>query len=261
MNSNPYLKSESIKYPYESTDFIETVTRFSYLKDIKGIGLFIGTSGLGKTYAIRHFINNLNKDLNKVIYINATHNMSEFDFLKCIANELNIDINCYRSSNYKRIQQEIKRLTDQDKVHLIVAVDDAHLLSRDILLNFKILYDFDMDAKDYVTLVLMGYPELKTELNKSIHEALRQRIVVNYDYVGLSRKEVKEYVKSRLQIANTNQDIFTEEALNALFSCSKSSPRRLNTLIINCLMLGYQNKKTVIDEKVVMEAKGEMDID
>ncbi len=261
MSCNPFSKDESINCPFISDDFNEVMTRFNYLKETLGIGVFLGTSGLGKTYVVRNFINSLNTDLYKVIYINASHNMSVFDFNKLICNALNLDIGaCYKVDLYQNIQNEIIRLVKHDKVKPIVIIDDAHLLSREILFNFKVLYDFEMDSKDYVTLILIGYPELKTELSKNIHETLNQRIIVNYKLKGLSRNEVKDYIKTRMEYANLKNDIFTPEALNALYSCSKSSPRRLNTLVTNCLMLASQNKTSIIDSDTVMNAKSEMDL-
>lgn len=261
MSCNPFLKDESIKYSYESVDFKEIMNRFNFLKEVKGIGLFSGTPGLGKTYATRYFINNLNKDLYKIIYITASHNMSVFDFFKIISDELNLDTgSCYRIDLYKNIQKEIMRLVKQDKIQPVIIIDDAHLLSRDILFNFKVLYDFEMDSKDYVTLILIGQSELKIELSKKIYETLNQRIIVNYEFKGLSREEVKEYVKTRLEGANANEEIFSEDGLNALYACCKSSPRRLNTLVINSLMLGAQNNLKTIDAEVIMNAKKEMDI-
>ena len=118
-----------------------------------------------------------------------------------------------------------------------------------------------MDSKDYTIIILVGHPELKTELSKNVYDSLHQRIIVNYKMNGLSREEVKQYIATRLEIANVNNDIFQEDALNALYSCSKSSPRRLNTLILNCLMLGYQYKMDKINSEIVMEAKGEMDLE
>lgn len=261
MSCNPFLKDESIKYNFESNDFNETLSRFNFIKEVKGIGLFIGEAGLGKTYVTRYFINNLNPDLYKVIYISASNNMTVFDFFKVISDELNLDTGaCYRIDLYKNIQNEIIRLVNKDKVNPIIIIDDAHLLSRDILFNFKVLYDFEMDSKDYVSLILIGYPNLKFELSKNIYETLSQRIIVNYKFNGLSREEVKAYVKSRLDIANANREIFSKEALNCLYSCCKSSIRRLNTLVINCLMLGMQNKEITIDEETVISAKKEMDL-
>lgn len=258
---NPFLKDESIKYAFKSKDFTETINRFKFLIEIKGIGLFIGESGLGKTYTTRYFINSLNKNLFKVIYISVSPNMSTFDFLKTISDELCLDIGaCYKTDIYNKIQNEIKRLVNQDRMRLIIIIDDAHFLTKEIIYNFKMLYDFEMDSKDYVTLILISHPKLKTELSKKIYETINQRIIVNYTFNGLSRDEVKDYVKTRLKLANSNSDIFDDTALNCLYSCCKSSIRRLNTLILNSLMLGYQNKKSIIDSEIVINAKNEMDI-
>ena len=118
-----------------------------------------------------------------------------------------------------------------------------------------------MDSKDYITLILIGKTELKTELSKNVYDFLKQRIIVNYKLQGLDRQEVKDYIKTRLELSNVEHEIFTEDALNALYSCSKSCPRRLNTLLLNCLLLGFQNKMEVIDSEMVMNAKGEMDLE
>ena len=261
MSCNPFLKDESIKYRFESHDYRQCENRFHYLKEIKGIGLFIGQSGYGKTYVIRKFIESLNKDLYKVIYISAQKDMTVFDFFKILSDNLSLDTGaCYKTELYKNIQTEIKRIVLHDRVQPIIIIDDAHLLTRDILLNFKVFYDFDMDSRDYLSLMLIGQPELKEELSKNIHIALKQRIIVNYTFEGLSRDEVKQYITTRLECANVKYELFEPEAFNALYSASKSSPRRLNTLVINSLMLGFQDKLKSIDSNIVMRAKNEMDI-
>lgn len=261
MTYNPFIKEETYKYPLETEDYKETINRLNYIKDIRGIGVFYGNNGLGKTYTIKSFINSLNKDLYKVIYINTTSNMSVFDFLNILSNELCLDTGaCYKTEILSNIQKEIVRIVNHDKTDIIVIIDDAHLLSREILLNLKVLYDFEMDSKDYVSLVLVGRDEIKIELTKTIHTSLNQRISTNYKFCGLSRMEVKEYVKTRLEIANTSKNIFENDALNSLYSCCKSSLRILNTLITNCLMMGSQMNKSTIDNEIVMLAKREMDL-
>lgn len=262
MSCNPFSKEVDIHHSYESHDFKELIYRFQYLTEIKGIGVFTGSPGLGKTFSIRSFAQSLNPDLYKVIYVSVTPNMTSFDFFKEIGDAFRIDTgSCYKTDLYHNIQKEIVLLVEQEKRMPIIIIDDAHNLSREIFLNLKILYEFDMDSKDYITLLLVGKPELKSELSKNVYDYLKQRILVNYKLEGFTRQEVKEYVETRFQLANVNHEIFSEDALNALYSCSKSSPRRLNTLILNCLLLGYQNKKETIDSEIVMIAKGEMDLE
>lgn len=262
MSCNPFIKDITTENKFESSDYRQLINRFNYLKEIKGLGVFIGPPGYGKTFAVRSFIDQLNHDLYKIVYISATSNMTVFDFFKELGKALNLDTGaCYRTEMYGNIQKALKRLVEIDRVQPLIIIDDAHHLSRDILNLLKVLFDFDMDSRDYTSVILIGHSELKTELSKKIYESLNQRVIVNYSMKGLSREEVKDYVKTRFEIANVNNDIFKEDALSALYSCSKSSPRRLNTLILNCLMLGSQYKENNINSEIVMEAKGEMDLE
>lgn len=261
MSCNPFLKETNV-IPFESNDYKELLSRFHYLTEIKGIGVFTGNPGLGKTFTVRSYVSSLNLDLYKVIYISATKDMTIFDFFKEIASSLNVDLGaCYKTDLYHNIQKEIILLVKQEKRLPIIIVDDCQNLSRDILHQLKVLYEYEMDSKDYVTLILIGKPELRSELSKNVYDYIKQRIIVNYKLSGLSRDEVKQYIESRLKLANVNHELFTEDAMNALYSCSKSSPRRLNNLIINCLLLGFQNEKVTIDSEIVMFAKKEMDLE
>ena len=178
-----------------------------------------------------------------------------------VASSLDIDAGvCYKTELYKKIQSEIIRLVKIERIQPIIIIDDAQNLSREILCEMKVLFDFEMDSKDYTMIALIGYPELKEELQKNVYNSLTQRIIVNYSMTGLSREETKEYLTTRLSLAGVNNEIFTEDALNSLYSCSKSSPRRLNTLVLNSLLLGSQHKCLKIDSSIVMLGKEEMDL-
>ena len=256
MSCNPFLKDVIVEQAYKSKDYEECISRLNYLKEVKGLGIFLADAGLGKTFTLNAFIKSLNKDLYKVIYFTAKNNYNLFDFYKELANQLNINVGaCYKSDLYKSIQNEIIRLANNQRVQLIIIIDDAHYLA-----NLKILLDFDSDQHEYTTLILCGCPELKDRLIKNSYETIYQRIIVNYKFQGLSKEEVKEYVISRFKIANVQSPLFTNNALVALFNVSKSIPRRLNNLILNCLMIGYQSKKNLLDEEIVRQAKNELDL-
>lgn len=259
MSCNPFLSDNNILY--KSRDYQECYSRLNYLKEVRGLGVILGDPGLGKTYILNAFIESLNKDLYKIIYLTAKDDYNLFEFYKELANQLNISVGaCYKCDLYKNIQNEIQRLVKHQRIEPIIIIDDAHCISNEILLNLKILLDFDEDQKDYTTLILCGCPELKERLIKKNYETIYQRIIVNYQLHGLSREEVKEYVETRFKIANITTPIFTATALNALYNVSKAIPRRLNNLILNCLMLGYQNKKQLLDEEIVRNAKNELDL-
>lgn len=166
---------------------------------------------------------------------------------------------CYKDELYENIQKEIKRLVNEQRVNVIVIVDDAQYLNSKIMKDLKILFDFYMDSKDYTTIILCGHEELRRELSKVAYETLQQRVVVNYKFAGLTREEVKEYIKTRLVLSKQKNEIFSNDALNALYNASKGNPRRLNSLIVNCLIIGSQERKEIIDDEIVMMAKSEID--
>jgi len=105
------------------------------------------------------------------------------------------------------------------------------------------------------------YQNIQNEIIRLVKHDKVKPIVIIDDAHNLSREEVKDYIKTRIEYANLNNDIFSPDALSALYSCSKSSPRRLNTLVTNCLMLTSQNKKNIIDSDIVINAKNEMNLD
>ena len=63
-------------------------------------------------------------------------------------------------------QNEFKRLVKKERIQPIVIIDDAHVLKREIINNFKVFYDFDMDSADYVSLIIVGQVEIKDILMK-----------------------------------------------------------------------------------------------
>lgn len=129
-----------------------------------------------------------------------------------------------------------------------------------VITELKFLYEFDMDSVDYLSIILMGSELIKEELKKSKYEAFQQRIIMQYKLIGLTREEVKEYIKSRLELSGQKKNIFTERAVNALYNVSGGNVRKLNNTIITSLMIGYQNRKTMIDEEIIRMAKEENEI-
>ena len=66
---NPFKKGLSENNFYKSDDFAQAMSRMEHLKNIKGIGFFTGVPDTGKTYTLRCFVNSLNPNLYKIIYI------------------------------------------------------------------------------------------------------------------------------------------------------------------------------------------------
>ena len=64
LSFNPFDKQMvKEKDAFESEDFREMTARLEYLKEIRGIGVFTASPGMGKTFALRCFSKKLNPNL------------------------------------------------------------------------------------------------------------------------------------------------------------------------------------------------------
>lgn len=260
LEKNLFQKEINYKEAYLSQNYKNMLSRLEYLKEVKGIGIFTGMTGMGKTFGIRCFVERINNELYKVIYISVSK-LTVFEFLNILCQSLGLDVgNCYRNDIENKITSAIKKLKKEKNQSVILILDNAENLTSSIILGLKFLYDFDMDSIDYVSIILIGNDSIRDELRKVKYESFQQRIIVKYEMMNLTREETHEYVKSRIELSGQTNKIFTNNALNALYQVSKGNIRRLNTLVITSMMIGYQQKSKVIDEDIVRLAKEEMEI-
>lgn len=259
MEFNPFDKEITEKQFYRGHDFNEMTKRLEYLKNVKGIGLFTGLSGTGKTACCRAFVSSLNQSLYKVVYLPMT-TISASEFYRDLAKGLGLEP-CYRKiDNFRNIQERIKNLYREQKTTLTVLIDEAQYLNQAVLADLKILMNFEMDSKNYAVLALFGQPTLNNTLSMQIHEALRQRVVINYNMQGLTAEEVAGYAKDRMRLCGVSRDVFEPAALEAAYGYCSGSIRMLNTLLHRALIIGCEQKRDMVGTETVMDAANEIDL-
>jgi len=259
MEMNPFQKNIDEKYSYQSNDFKQIIGRLEHLKKIKGIGLFTGSSGTGKSFGIRCFSSKLNQNLFKVVYI-ALSTVTVLEFYKSLALGLGLEPLCKKVDLYKSIQDRIITLVSNKKTTPLIIIDEAQYLKTEVLNDIKLLLNFKMDSVNNVIFVLSGQPVLNNILSKNIHDALKQRILINYNADGLSLDETKDYINSRLKLAGVHDPVFNDNTYEAIYSCANTSVRRLNHLVEKCLLIGAKESIKEIDTNIVMLAQNEIEL-
>lgn len=108
-----------------------------------------------------------------------------------------------------------------------------------------------MDSENPMSLILVGQLEPRDVLKKQIYEAIRQRIDLRYSLVPFDRTATAGYIKSHLEYAGETRDIFTDVAIDTIFSYSKGAARRINKLCTTCLIHAAQTGKRIIDDHMI----------
>ncbi len=259
MQFNPFSKEVKISDAYPSSDQREASKRGEFLKNIRGIGLFTGPSGVGKTFSQRAFINSLNPSLYRTVYIPLT-TVPSGDFYRALAHGLGLEAAYRKIDNFKRIQDRIRDMSRDQRITPVIVIDEAQYLNKAVLTDLKILMNFDMDSKDYAIMILSGQPELNDTLSMKVHESLAQRVVVSYNFQGLSEEETAEYVRTRMSICGVTTEVFAPAALTAASASSSGSVRKLNSIIHKSLMIGCEEKQKMIDAETIRKAVDEVEL-
>jgi len=253
-SKNPFDKqSLSVKDAFPSKDHKEMTSRLAYLNNIRGIGIFTSAPGYGKTYALRCFTQSLDRNLHESAYIClSTINVTEFYRQFCAA--LGIDAAYGKPAMFRAIQDRLFHLFKEKRKPFMLVCDEAHEYSTAILKDIKMIMNCDFDSLNCFTLALVGEPHLNRTLEKSVHEALQQRIAIHYSFSGLSDTETEQYLLHKLRIADAAESILGVGTLPAFIGFARGCPRLLDNLMNEALLLGAQLEKPTLDTDIIMAA-------
>ena len=258
MTHNPFSKS-SEDFCFESHDYTEATSRLKFLTANKGIGLFTGLAGQGKTFVLRSYLSNLNPSLFKVFY-SPLSTITAMDFYRSLALGLDITPASRKVDMFMQIQERIVTLDKEKRITPIIALDEVQYLNTAILNDLKIIFNFNMDSANHAVVILTGLPLINNTLVKQIHESIAQRITINYMFSGLSETDAISYVLKGLRDCGASEKIFLPASLTALYAASGGSIRKLNSLVTNALIIGAQKKLDSIDTDAVMDSLNECSI-
>ena len=251
---NPFDKhSLAEKDAFQSKDHKAMISCLSYLHKLRGFGVFTSAPGFGKTYAARCFAKSLDRNLNEVAYLSMS-SVSVADFYRQLCGALGIDAPFGKAAMFRAVQERLFYLFKEKKKPLFLVLDEAQKLSTHILGDLKMIMNHDFDSINCFSIVLCGETYLNANLEKQPHEALRQRIVISYNFEGLSDEETEAYLIHKLQIAGAPPSILGEGTLAAISAYAGGCPRLLDNLMTKAFMLGAQLDKKALDADVVMAA-------
>lgn len=249
---NPFLKN-SKEVLFESSEFRETLFRLDYLATTKGFGLLTGAAGRGKTTAVRRWASKLNPSLFKVVYTSFS-TLTVNDFYRNLAHELGASPSYRKAENFHSIQAEINRLAIEKRKTPVIIIDEVDHICSAVLNDLKMLFNFEMDSRDRAVILLVGLPQINNTLKLTVHEPLRQRIIMNYTIDGYSKEEGRQYILKKLAGAGCNQTVFDDSAIEAILNAADGSARMISKFCNSALTIGNSFDQAVIDAETVCRA-------
>ena len=226
----------------------------------KGLMILTGPIGVGKTTVLNTLLTLLAllakssiKKFPTALIINPR--LSRDELLESILTDFHITTS--HSSKPQRLValQSLLLSAQRQGGTALLAVDEAHLLSADVLEELRLLMNADSYQGKLLQILLCGQPELIERLKSPKLEAVRQRIAVATALRNLTAEETQTYVAQRLRAAGLSGAFpFTTKAVEMVHLFTQGVPRLINTICDSCLTIGFERKQSEIGEGIVTEA-------
>lgn len=254
LTGNPFDKNFSFGGRYfESDDLKQVLSRLNLLKTTRGIGMITAPPGMGKSMALKVFADSLNLNQYRPVYISFT-TVTVPEFYRQLSDTFGITDVKGKTARVRALKEQIAYTYKEKRQTVILILDEAQYLNQGILNDLQMLMNFDYDSKNCFALVLSGEPYLNTVINKPVHAALKQRILVHYEYNGLSGEEVKEYIFFKLKQAGGTEAIVDPAAISVINGYAGGDPRIIDNIMYDSINIGEQQNAMTINIDIVRAA-------
>jgi type II secretory pathway predicted ATPase ExeA len=250
----PFDKNIKTADVLETDPFQECFARLEYIKRRGGILLLTGDPGVGKTLALRRFVDSLNENLFKPFYTPLS-TLSRADLLYHINRLIGLPSRISKSAIYTQIQAAFLESSQQAGKTILLIIDEAHLLQSGPLEELRLLTNFKMDSCDPFILILAGQSDLRRVMEFAVMEPFNQRIAIRYHMPGLNPEETKNYVTHHLTLAGAATPILDEQALHAVHDLSFGIPRKIGAITEAAMTYAMFDQKRTVSAEIVLKVK------
>lgn len=253
LKEHPFTNVVDNRFYYNSPQYRDAVVKLRYAIDTKkGLAVVIGDIGAGKTTLARRLLEDLDEDRYEATLLVIIHSSVSSEWLlKKFAIQLGVD-DIKSESKVEMLSQIYRRLLDLNESGktAVLLMDEVQMLkSREIMEEFRGLLNMEMPGGKMINLIFFGLPDLEDVL--SLDEPLKQRVAMKIALRPFSEDDTRDYVNHRLKIAGSEHEIFTADAISAVYQYSLGVPRLINTICDNALLEGYLFKTKTIDASVI----------
>lgn len=256
----PFHNTPNSRFFFETEQHREALAKLEYtVRNRRGFALITGDIGSGKTTLTRTLIRRLGPDA-KIALVNNTRVNAE-QLLRLVCTEFGVDAPA--TADKSSLLTILRRFIEQEHSigrHVVIIIDEGQCLTIDEFEEIRLLTNLESETDKLVQLLILGQPELRATLRHPRLAPLVQRIAMYMHLKPMNFDDTTRYIAYRLVRASKgrpNVD-FSREALQVIFEYSKGTPRLVNLVCDNALLVAYSSDSRLVDSAVVKRAISQM---
>lgn len=232
LRERPFEPTWDTRFFFQSRDHDEALSRLGFLvgEQTMLFGMLTGEIGCGKTLTRAVFAERLEPRRFCVV----TQENSSFSFVELLGMVLQeLDGNPPEAgqtkyARYHRFKKAVERIALENR-HLVLVFDEAQEMTAATLNELKLLTNLNRSGRSFLTVILVGQPELRTKVTRLA--AINQRISLRFHINAMGLEDTASYLRHRLKVAgHPTGDLFPPEAVEMAFQVSLGVPRELNRI-------------------------------
>jgi len=261
LRERPFDLTSNPRFLFLTPGHREALSTLQYgLTARRGITLLVGEAGTGKTTLIRAAMAQMATAHTAVAYLNNP-TLTRQEFFEFLARSFRLgnDAGSSKACLLDRLYALGLELRRAGGMTALI-VDEAQSIPDELLEEIRLLSNLETNSDKLLPIVLAGQPELADRLNGLSLRQLKQRVALRCQIPPLDLRETAAYIAKRIRIAGgESTQIFTREAVRAVFERSGGIPRTISVLCDNALVTGFALERRPVDAEVVAEVAHEFD--
>ena len=258
---NPFGVTPDPHYFYTSRTHVEATASLTIgIECGVGFQALIAPPGMGKTTILFSVLEQF-KDVARTAFLCQLQGNSS-DLLRTLIAELGGEA---PDSDQVHMQGVIDALLVREKQagkHTIVIIDEAQNLSPSVLETVRLLSNFETSTDKLLHIILAGQPQLAHRLADPEMAQLSQRIFTIATLAPFDLEDTAKYVNYRLERAGHRRPpLFTSAALNLIWEHSHGTPRAINRLCFNSMLLARAVRQKQVDVDILQEVVSDFEFE
>lgn len=264
LKTRPFENTPDPRFFFGSEEHREALAAIEYtIRMKKGYVCIVGPVGTGKSTVSRTMISRC-ADSSRIVPILHGHEDGK-QLLRQILRAVEVT---YRENDDHAILLE-KLFTYLHEQHamgepVVLLVDEAHTMSDEALEELRMLSNYDTTQTKLVQVILVGQPELIHRLNQPNLSALKQRISMVKTLRKMNIQETAAYIGHRIRLASIDpqhlQVRFPGRTLEAIYNLTHGTPRLINYVCDNCMLLASVRNEREITPVMVQTVSKDLSL-
>jgi type II secretory pathway predicted ATPase ExeA len=251
-NEKPFSLLPDPEFLFLSPKHQKALTMLQFgMMNQAGFTVITGDIGSGKSTLIRQVLAETGDDVTVGLVSNTHRSFGEL--LQWVLLAFGLE---YRDKKkvelYQTLAEFILKEYQRDR-RTVLIIDEAQNLDAEALEELRMLSNINADKNQFLQLILVGQPSLRETLRRPELHQFAQRIAVDYSLGTLTLEETWQYIRHRLKTAGGDPNLFDTKACAAIYYYTSGTPRLINSLCEQSLVIGFAEQKKRIDVDTVCD--------